>query len=253
MLVMSTPAALLSLFLLAGLAPAPPQGLEIARMAVHVDGLACPFCARGVEKMLAGLPEVGSVKVDLATGRVDLGLVPGPEPTVASLEQAVRRAGFTLRDVEVTYVGVLRRQEDALELDNRQGGGGMPLDLPAATSANQQLRSRLLELAGESAVVGITLRRLPGDKRPVSAAPVAVAPLRSADYQVEGIECADCPVRLRKALRGGVPQLYRATLAEGSARLHLEVLGPLPEPDVLRAALAGTPFSLRPVPAEGSR
>ncbi len=68
--------------------------------ALYVDGLACPFCAYGIEKELAGLDGVEKVEVDINKGVVVVTAAKGARIPAASLRQAVDNAGFTLRKVE---------------------------------------------------------------------------------------------------------------------------------------------------------
>lgn len=71
------------------------------RYAVGVDGLACPFCAYGLEKRLLKEPGVVSVQTDISAGRL---IVQMEEQATLNHEQAheaVKDAGFTLRSFEV--------------------------------------------------------------------------------------------------------------------------------------------------------
>ena len=68
--------------------------------ALHVDGLACPFCAYGIEKQLATIDSVESVAVDIARGVVIVTAAEAATVDEADLQQAVNDAGFTLRKVE---------------------------------------------------------------------------------------------------------------------------------------------------------
>ena len=67
---------------------------------LYVDGLACPFCAYGIEKELTGLDGVEKVEVDINKGVVVVTAAEGARIPEASLRQAVDNAGFTLRKVE---------------------------------------------------------------------------------------------------------------------------------------------------------
>lgn len=67
---------------------------------LYVDGLACPFCAYGIEKELTSLDGVEKVEVDINKGVVVVTAAEGARIPEASLRQAVDNAGFTLRKVE---------------------------------------------------------------------------------------------------------------------------------------------------------
>ncbi len=67
---------------------------------LYVDGLACPFCAYGVEKKVGGLPGVEKVDIDIDEGLVAVTLAEGATLDEASAKQAVDEAGFSLRKFE---------------------------------------------------------------------------------------------------------------------------------------------------------
>ena len=67
---------------------------------LHVDGLACPFCAYGIEKQLAAIDAVESLEVDIVRGVVIVIAAEAATIDEADLQQAVNDAGFTLREVE---------------------------------------------------------------------------------------------------------------------------------------------------------
>lgn len=62
-----------------------------------VDGLACPFCAYGIEKRLSAIEGVERVEVDIQAGRVAVILREGAQLTEEQARRAVAEAGFTLR------------------------------------------------------------------------------------------------------------------------------------------------------------
>lgn len=62
-----------------------------------VDGLACPFCAYGIEKRLNKVDGVTGVEVDIGKSTVRVSLQEGKTLSEAQARQAVDEAGFTLR------------------------------------------------------------------------------------------------------------------------------------------------------------
>ena len=64
---------------------------------LFVDGLACPFCAYGVEKKVGGLDGVEKVEIEIEDGLVAVTLADGATLDEATARQAVDEAGFTLR------------------------------------------------------------------------------------------------------------------------------------------------------------
>ncbi len=67
---------------------------------LYVDGLACPFCAYGVEKKVGGLDGVERVDIDIDEGLVAVTMAEGSTLAEAAARRAVDEAGFTLRTFE---------------------------------------------------------------------------------------------------------------------------------------------------------
>jgi len=64
---------------------------------LKVDGLACPFCAYGIEKQLTALDGVQDVVVDLNAGAVRVTMQDGSTLNETTAKQAVKDAGFSLK------------------------------------------------------------------------------------------------------------------------------------------------------------
>lgn len=67
-----------------------------------VDGLACPFCAFGIEKSLNKVDGVTDIQVDIGDSVVRVTLQEGQTFTEEQARQAVKEAGFTLRSFSRT-------------------------------------------------------------------------------------------------------------------------------------------------------
>lgn len=63
---------------------------------LQVDGLACPFCAYGIEKQLSALEGVEMVETHIERSAVVVRMQEGATLDRATAEQAVEAAGFTL-------------------------------------------------------------------------------------------------------------------------------------------------------------
>lgn len=83
--------------LLAGLALSLAAFANGPQYALGVNGLACPFCAYGIEKQLKNLEGVNQVTVDIAGSRVLVTVKEGVTLTREKASQAVDEAGFSLR------------------------------------------------------------------------------------------------------------------------------------------------------------
>jgi mercuric ion binding protein len=64
---------------------------------MRVDGLACPYCAYGIEKHLKKIDGVETIDVDLDNGLVTVNVTAGVTLTNAQMEKLFRDAGFTFR------------------------------------------------------------------------------------------------------------------------------------------------------------
>ncbi len=66
---------------------------------IVVNGLSCPFCAYGLEKHLKKVNGVEDVNIDMKHGKATVSLKPGTQVDDAMLREAVKKAGFTARDI----------------------------------------------------------------------------------------------------------------------------------------------------------
>ncbi len=64
-----------------------------------VDGLACPYCAYGIEKKLKKTKGVEQIDIDLNKGVVRVNVVEGIKLTEPQMAKLVKDAGFTLRSM----------------------------------------------------------------------------------------------------------------------------------------------------------
>ncbi len=67
---------------------------------LHVDGLACPFCAYGIEKQLSRIDGVETIDIDIGAGAITLTVSDGKTLDESTARRAVEAAGFSLRDFE---------------------------------------------------------------------------------------------------------------------------------------------------------
>lgn len=81
-------------------AAAAEVGQPAPDIVLGVDGLACPFCAYGLEKKLKKLDGVEKVEVLLDDGEVHIFVKEGRHVTDAQLRAAVKDAGFSVREIK---------------------------------------------------------------------------------------------------------------------------------------------------------
>jgi len=66
---------------------------------MRVDGLACPYCAYGIEKKLKAIDGVGKINVDLNAGLVVVDMAEGAKLTEPQMKTLFKDAGFTYRSM----------------------------------------------------------------------------------------------------------------------------------------------------------
>lgn len=99
-------------FLLLGIGPFNSAPAQVEKVEMRVDGLACPFCAYGLEKKLKKVEGVGEVKINVKEGVAALKNKKGKSIAVENLESVVKDAGFTPREITATVVGKLGQSDD---------------------------------------------------------------------------------------------------------------------------------------------
>lgn len=72
---------------------------------IEVAGLACPFCAYGIEKSLLALDGVERVQTNIAEGAVTVTMKDDARLDEVTARRAVEDAGFTLRGFEQVSSG----------------------------------------------------------------------------------------------------------------------------------------------------
>jgi mercuric ion binding protein len=67
---------------------------------IEVDGLACPFCAYGIEKKLNAIAGVEHLETRIEDGSVRVTMADGMSLDEAAAREAITAAGFSLRRFE---------------------------------------------------------------------------------------------------------------------------------------------------------
>lgn len=75
---------------------------DSAQYIMRVDGLACPFCAYGIEKKLKSIEGVQEVDVNLEQGLVTVNVVEGTSLSEEQMKRLFKDAGFTYRSMKET-------------------------------------------------------------------------------------------------------------------------------------------------------
>ncbi len=101
-------------FLLLGLGSFKSALAQVEKVEIRVDGLACPFCAYGLEKKLKKIEGVEKVQINVQDGIATLRSRKGKSVEVENLESVVKDAGFTPREITAIIVGKVRQSDGTL-------------------------------------------------------------------------------------------------------------------------------------------
>ncbi len=89
---------------------------RILEVTVTVEGLACPFCAYGIEKKLKRVEGVRSIDVEMERGVVIITAENDRSVNIGQVPGAVEDSGFSLKQMEVRVTGTARRDGGKLLL-----------------------------------------------------------------------------------------------------------------------------------------
>ncbi|MCF6182211.1 heavy-metal-associated domain-containing protein [Lutibacter sp.] len=67
---------------------------------MEVNGMACPYCAYGMEKELKKVSGIDDVKIQLKEGIVFLSILKEKKPSKENLSSIITNAGFTPGEIE---------------------------------------------------------------------------------------------------------------------------------------------------------
>lgn len=143
---------ILTLFLIFSVGLLTPTQAQVEQVEIRVDGLACPFCAYGLEKKLKELDGVGKVTINVDGGMAVLENKERKSIAIEKLEAVVANAGFTPREITATVLGKVGP------------GDGTPVFTVAGTDIkfilkeNEELKKLQSKLAGADKPVRVTGR-----------------------------------------------------------------------------------------------
>lgn len=86
-------------------------GQESYSLRIKVDGLACPFCAYGLEKKLEDYEGLFNLKIVVDEGYAQFQLPYGKRPDLAELQERVKKGGFTPKEFAIEISGTFKSQE----------------------------------------------------------------------------------------------------------------------------------------------
>ncbi len=94
---------------------------QVTRIVVRVDGLSCPFCAYSLEKRIKRIDAVGSLAIEVDDGLAIITPSQGKRIDVHDLPEAVKKAGFTPREIRVEATAKAENLQGRLTLVAEDG------------------------------------------------------------------------------------------------------------------------------------
>jgi mercuric ion binding protein len=94
----------------------------VEKVSVMVNGMACPFCAYGVEKKLKKVEGVKSIDIDIQKGIAILTVKDGGSINIAQVPGAIEDSGFTPDRIEIVVSGPVSRNSNGDIVMNIQDG-----------------------------------------------------------------------------------------------------------------------------------
>ncbi len=89
---------------------------QYQKVTLRVDGLACPFCAYGLEKKLKRMDNLDKLDIKINEGLVILYFLDGTQIDKELISQKVKEAGFTPREITVEK----KSDEQSQETDGKK-------------------------------------------------------------------------------------------------------------------------------------
>lgn len=160
-----------------GLWAALPAQAAVKSLTLQVDGLACPFCAYGVEKKLKKIAEIEKLTIDIDAGQIGITVKDGVRLAasgqddqagaglVARIRKAVREGGFTPREIQATVEGEVLAHDGGWRLRIPETGELLTLkESDRATALNDASSKGRVVVTGtiqtDGAGVTVTIERI---------------------------------------------------------------------------------------------
>ncbi len=246
----------------------PAVQAQVEQVNLRVDGLACPFCAYGLEKKVSKLEgyKTDSYKVRINEGVVSFGWRNDEPLDLDAVEKAVDKAGFTLRGVTGRFVGTLEKEKDqyllrllapfvqqfVLQEASDAGQGHVQVSQTLSNRMEERLESLMAD-GNAVEIVGRVHRRGDAhglDGMEVSDLKVLEPPVESVNrfvFEVKELRCGGCVTRVVQA----VGSLEGVLHVEGDYEADRVVIwtGSKSPPDLtaLEEKIATLGFDVRPL------
>jgi copper chaperone CopZ len=73
---------------------------EMTYIKIGVDGMACPFCAYGLEKKIKKIKGAENLYIDINEGFITFAVPSDKKPSEEELKKIIKEAGFKVREID---------------------------------------------------------------------------------------------------------------------------------------------------------
>lgn len=78
---------------------------EIKEVEIRIDGLSCPFCVFGLKQQMKKLEAIDRLNISLKNSLARITLKEGSSLNIEDLKNAVKDAGFSVREIRISAGG----------------------------------------------------------------------------------------------------------------------------------------------------
>lgn len=89
---------------------------EIKEVEIGIDGLSCPFCVWGLRKQLKSIDEIEQLDISLKEAKANITLKDKSILNIQDYKDAVKKAGFSVREIKIVVEGKIETYNDFLAL-----------------------------------------------------------------------------------------------------------------------------------------
>ena len=119
---------------------------------IRADGLACYFCAYGMERFFKKSGRIAWYDMDMKEGIVEVGFIKGkPILSIETLNQYVHDAGFSPREIKAELVGRLIQAPDgSYRFEVTETGQSFPVEANAVVKGSEEAVGQEVTLIGRA-------------------------------------------------------------------------------------------------------
>jgi len=88
------------------------QQQEYIYVKAEIKGMACPYCAFGMEKKLKEISGVNNVEIELEEGLAYISTLKEQKPSKESIQNIILNAGFTVGKIQYSDTPFARKKTD---------------------------------------------------------------------------------------------------------------------------------------------